>query len=180
MGCHKTKGRQAKSFKMCWRATRKLACQSANLFPPVWNFFFSFCWKYVLGWEAQAGFCLLWQCQLSTAAHFRTEKTNQASKLWSSRPGCCQQNLRQKDSINKLYKLQTLSLFPTVSRIYMFLAVKGSSCIKAPPALRNFTPTTQHNVNNHRFVRAVSLLLLIKLQQARTHCLLVLWITQSK
>lgn len=57
---------------------------------------FSFCWKYVLGWEAQAGFCLLWQCQLSTAAHFRTEKTNQSSKHWRNRPGCCQQNLRKK------------------------------------------------------------------------------------
>lgn len=43
---------------MCWRATRKLACQSEkNFFPHVelFFFFFHFLWKVGLGYEAQAG-----------------------------------------------------------------------------------------------------------------------------
>lgn len=48
---------------MCWRATRKLACQSEKNFPPMWNFFFffslllllHFLGKAGLGYEAQAG-----------------------------------------------------------------------------------------------------------------------------
>lgn len=46
---------------MCWRATRKLACQSEMNFSPHVEFFFlffsssHFLWKAGLGYEAQAG-----------------------------------------------------------------------------------------------------------------------------
>lgn len=54
MGCWKTKGRQFKGFKMCWRATRKLAWVK-RIFPPCGTFFLNFLWEAGLGYEAQAG-----------------------------------------------------------------------------------------------------------------------------
>lgn len=56
----KTKGwGRAAGLKMCWRATRKLACQSEKLFFfffPMWNFFFFIYFgRNGLSYEAQAG-----------------------------------------------------------------------------------------------------------------------------
>lgn len=84
MGCWKTKARWFKGFKMCWRATRKLACQSEKNFSPCRTFFFHFLWK-IRPWLLGSGWvCFLWQLQVSRAAHFSKRKTEFSSGATAS------------------------------------------------------------------------------------------------
>lgn len=56
MGCWKTKAPLVRGFKMCCRATCKLAFQSEKTPPhPCGTLFFIFLWNDGLGYEAQAG-----------------------------------------------------------------------------------------------------------------------------
>lgn len=65
---------------MCWRATRKLACQSEKNFPPIWNFFVSL-GRLGLGYEAQAGSVFSGNFKFPEQHILGREKTHSAAAL---------------------------------------------------------------------------------------------------